>query len=245
MNLSIVLPIYNEVENIARMGKELLPVVTDLARSNKVEVIFVDDGSTDGTSQAIQATFMDVNRNNLQFLIQRHAKNQGLGAALRTGFRAASADVIVTTDSDGSYDFAEIPGLLTYLKQGVSIVTASPYHPDGNVEGVSKFRIILSRGSSLLYRLLVNWRIYTYTSLFRAYHRDVIEKISFECNGYRAVTEILVKGLLQGYPVVEYPTTLHKRTLGSSKVKLLRTIFDHMSFQALVLIHRLNPKTIL
>jgi dolichol-phosphate mannosyltransferase len=121
-------------------------------------------------------------------------------------------------------------------------VTASPYHPDGKVEGVSGYRILLSRGSSLLYRILVDWWVCTYTSLFRAYRREVIENITFECNGYRAVTEILVKAILQGYRVAEYPTTLHKRTLGSSKVKLLRTIIDHMNFQALVLFHRLSLK---
>jgi dolichol-phosphate mannosyltransferase len=115
MNLSIVLPTYNEVENVARMGKELLPIVTDLARSSKVEVIFVDDGSTDGTSQAIEATFMGVNRNNLRFLIERHPKNQGLGAALRTGFRATSEDVIITiipsyTGSKYRDSFALSPG---------------------------------------------------------------------------------------------------------------------------------------
>jgi dolichol-phosphate mannosyltransferase len=244
MKVAIILPVYNEIENIAKLEQEFLPIVKKLAQSNDVEVIFVDDGSTDGTYQAIQATFMEVDRNNLRFSIQRHPNNQGLGAALRTGFKAASADFIVTTDSDGSYSYTEIPALLSCLQNGASIVTASPYHANGKVEGVPGYRILLSRSSSLLYRILVDWRVCTYTSLFRVYRREVIDNITFECNGYRAVTEILVKGLLKGYCVVEYPATLHKRALGSSKVKLLRTILEHISFQALVLFHRLSLKPI-
>jgi dolichol-phosphate mannosyltransferase len=94
----------------------------------------------------------------------------------------------------------------------------------------------------LIYRLLVDWRIRTYTCLFRAYRREAIEDVSFDCDDFQAVTEILVKGMLLGYRVAEYPAILYKRSLGVSKVKLARTIIDHLRFQALVLLHRLSLK---
>ncbi|MDW8068671.1 MAG: glycosyltransferase family 2 protein [Anaerolineae bacterium] len=240
MDLSIVIPCYNEIENIAKMRAELLPVVAELARTHSLEVIFVDDGSTDGTWQALVETFGGYGGAQLAFRFERHPVNRGLGAAIRTGFAASSGKVIITTDSDGTYPFSEIPALLSCLTHGVDIVTASPYHPAGGIKGVPMYRLILSRGSSILYRLLVNWQIHTYTALFRAYRREVIERVSFQSNGFLAGTEILVKAMLMGYHVAEHPAVLYSRAFGTSKAKLIRTILAHLGFQARILLHRLH-----
>ncbi len=240
MDISIVIPCYNEEENIPRIQREFLPVAIGLTRTRSVEVIFVDDGSTDGTWQALTHTFGNKSDGPVTFRVERHGTNRGLGAALRTGFSVARGEVIVTTDSDGTYQFVEIPALLSYLKPGISLVTASPYHPLGGVEGVPAYRLVLSKGSSLIYRLLVNRRIHTYTSLFRAYRREVVERISFQSDGFLAGTELMVKAMLMGYQVAEYPAVLHSRAFGTSKAKLVRTILAHLRFQARVLFHRLG-----
>ncbi len=242
MNLSIVMPLFNEVENVPRIQAELLPVVRELAVAHNVEVIFVDDGSTDGTHTELSRSFINMGGPRLVFAIARHPANRGLGAALRTGFAAARGEVIVSVDCDGSYRFEEIPGLTFCLGPQVDVVTASPYHADGAAEGVPALRLLLSRGCSLLYRVLVSWRIRTYTSLFRAYRRQVIENVPFENNGYQAVTELLVKAMLKGYRAVEYPTVLRKRAVGVSKAKLLRTVKDHLRFQASIVLDRLKLK---
>ena len=240
MKLSIVIPLFNEVLNIPRISMELLPVVRELAVMHWVEVIFVDDGSTDGTHAELSRTFLDAGGPRLRFVISRHPTNQGLGAALRTGFASSRGEIIVTVDSDGSYEFKEIPALVLCMNTDVDIVTASPYHRDGRVEGVPARRLILSEGCSLIYRMLVDWRIRTYTSLFRAYRREVVERVSFESDGYQAVTEVLVKALRLGYRVKEYPTVLRMRSLGSSKANLVGTIKEHLTFQWSVLLDRVN-----
>ncbi len=240
MDLSIVIPCYNEAENISKMRTDFLPVVAELAKSYSLEVVFVDDGSTDETWQALTDTFGAGNEAQVSFRFERHEVNRGLGAAIRTGLAAARGEVIVTTDSDGTYKFSEIPTLLSYLTPDVDIVTASPYHPAGGVEGVPAYRLVLSQGSSIIYRFLVNWRVHTYTCLFRAYRRKVIERVSFSSNGFLAGTEILVKAMLMGYRVAEYPAVLYSRVFGTSKAKLMRTILAHLGFQARVLLHRLN-----
>lgn len=240
MDLSIIVPCYNEVENIPKIKRELFPVLAELARTYRLEVIFVDDGSRDGTWQALRETFASSNEAPVTVRFERHQVNRGLGAAIRTGFAAANGQLIVTTDSDGTYKFTTIPELLSLLTPNVDIVTASPYHPRGGVAGVPGYRLLLSRGSSLLYRLLVNWRVHTYTALFRAYRRAVIDTVPFESNGYLAGTEILVNGMLKGYQVAEYPAVLHSRVLGTSKAKLARTIWAHLRFQERILLHRLN-----
>jgi dolichol-phosphate mannosyltransferase len=239
MDLSVVIPYYNEIDNVAKLRDELLPVIARLAETCQAEVVFVDDGSTDGTYQALVDTLGNGTAQ-VSLRYERHEVNRGLGAALRTGFAAACGEVIVSTDSDGTYRFSEIPALLSCLTPEVDIVTASPYHPRGGVAGVPGYRLVLSRGSSAIYRILVRWSIHTYTCLFRAYRRRVIERVPFQSDGFLAGTELLVNGMLMGYRVAEYPAVLYSRAGGTSKAKLVRTIRAHLGFQGRVLLRRLG-----
>jgi dolichol-phosphate mannosyltransferase len=242
MDLSIIIPCYNEVENVPKLQKEFLPIALGLAETRSVEVVFVDDGSTDGTYRALVEAFGEDGERGVLLRFEQHRVNRGLGAALRTGFGAARGEIVVTTDSDGTYKFSEVPALLSCLTSGVDIVTASPYHPAGGVAGVPAYRLLFSRGCSAIYRLLVSWRVYTYTCLFRAYRRDVIQNVAFVSNGFLAGTELMVKAMLMGYRVAEYPAVLYRRAHGESKAKLVRTVLAHLKFQAYVLGNRLSPR---
>jgi dolichol-phosphate mannosyltransferase len=246
--LSIIIPCYNEEESLPTLPATLLPVLRDLLGLPvgglepvaAIEVIFVDDGSRDETWLLLRDIFGRLNEPQITFRFAQHATNRGLGAALRTGFDAAQGDVVVTTDSDGTYRFDTIPALLARLTPGVDIVTASPYAPGGDVANVPGYRLLLSRGSSLIYRLVVDWHIYCYTALFRAYRRHVIKRVPFASDGFLAGTELMVKAMLSGARVVEYPTVLHARAAGVSKAKLLRTMRAHLAFQRDVVLHRLG-----
>jgi dolichol-phosphate mannosyltransferase len=240
MDLSIIVPCYNEAENVDKIRSELLPVALELTHTRSLEIIFVDDGSTDDTWQMLNHTFGSIRELPLEIRFERHEVNRGLGAALRTGFDAAGGQVVVTTDSDGTYEFSEIPKLLSCLTSDTDIVTASPYHPAGDVVGVPGYRLVLSRGSSAIYRFLADRRIHTYTSLFRAYRCQVVKDVSFDSDGYLAGTELMVKAMLTGYRVTEYPAVLHSRVFGASKAKLARTVLAHLRFQGGVLLHRLR-----
>ncbi len=238
--VSVIIPCFNEEENVGKMRDELLPVLEQMATQYNLQIIFVDDGSTDCTLASLENTFQPAGNSAMHFVFLKHEKNCGLGAALRTGFSAVSGDLVVTTDSDGTYKFSTIPSMLEYLKPGVDMVTASPYHPDGDVVGVPKYRLILSQGASFLYRVLVNWKIHTYTCLFRAYRREVIDTISFQSDGFLAGTELMVKGMLKGYGVAEFPAVLYSRVFGTSKARLVRTIKAHLGFQWRVFLHRVR-----
>jgi dolichol-phosphate mannosyltransferase len=241
MDLSIVVPCFNETDNVSTLITGFVPVVEELARGRSVEVIFVDDGSRDGTWRALHEAFAG---GSWPFAVrfEQHATNRGLGAAIRTGLAASQGDVVVTTDSDGTYKFTDIPPLVERLGPDIDVVTASPYHPEGGVAGVPAYRLVLSRGSSLLYRLLVDWRVHTYTSLLRAYRRRVVSTVPFDSDGFLAGTEILVKGMLMGYRVVEFPAVLHARAFGVSKAKIARTIRAHLWFQVRIFLHRVGVR---
>lgn len=252
MKISIVVPCYNEVDNIENLDHEFFPIAEGLLGArllddkviHGVEVVFVDDGSNDKTSDVLRSAFAGRGRDNFVLKFEKHEVNRGLGAAIRTGFNASTGDIIVTTDSDGTYKFSTIPSLIASMKNGVDIITASPYHPQGEVVGVPAYRIFLSRGSSLLYRLLLKWNIYTYTALYRGYRRKVIEDISFKADDYLAGTELMVKAMLKGYTVAEYPAALHRRVFGVSKARLMQTIRSHLRFQTGLLLHRLRIRSL-
>jgi dolichol-phosphate mannosyltransferase len=237
-DLSIIIPCYNEADGIAAMRERLIAVLPSLRRRGSIELILVDDGSADGTGDLLTQTFGDWP----EVIIARHAQNQGLGAALRTGLAQTSGAVIVTTDSDGTYPFAHIPALLDKLQPGVDVVTASPYHPEGGVANVQAYRIFISKSASLLYRALLDRRIHTYTALFRAYRREVIETISprITHNGFLMVTQMLVEAILAGYRVAEFPTTLQVRQVGASKARIVRITKTHLRYMAELVGRRLR-----
>jgi dolichol-phosphate mannosyltransferase len=114
----------------------------------------------------------------------------------------------------------------------VDIVVASPYHPHGRVLNVPPYRRTLSRTASLLYRALVERRIHTYTSMFRAYRGHVVRTVRFDDTGFLAVAELLVNAIRSGHRVTEYPSTLRARMEGSSKARLARITAAHLRFMA-------------
>lgn len=250
MKLSVVVPCFNEEDNIDKLKTEFFPVIEKLLGSeidggkiDAIEIIFVDDGSKDDTYNALKDAFGSYTHTSISVKFEKHEFNRGLGAAMRTGFGAVTGDIIITTDSDGTYHFSTIPSLLEHLKGKVSIVTASPYHPKGDVVGVPGYRIFLSRGSSLLYRILLSWRVHTYTALYRAYRREVIDSVSFAADDFLGGTELMVKAMLKGYQVDEFPAALHQRMFGVSKAKLVRTIKSHLNFQGRLVLHRLKIRS--
>ena len=239
--LSIVIPCFNEEDALPQLEQRLPEVLDKLAsRFAKVEVLFVDDGSTDRTLQLLRERFSQDRR----FRVLVHERNRGLGAALRTGFAASHSDVVVTTDADGTYEFGEILGMTALLTSDIDIVTASPYHPEGGVDGVPAYRLILSQGASLVYRLMLDHRLHTYTAMFRAYRRHVLDAVQFSSPGYLAMAELLSEALLQGFAVAEFPTVLHVRKYGQSKARVARILRDHLRFQAglipRAIIHRIT-----
>ena len=167
--LSLIIPCYNEEDGIKNLHERLMPVISDLSKRYSVELLFIDDGSTDKTNEMLQKYFGQTKSTK----IIKHNKNLNLGAAFRTGFAKASGDIIVTLDSDCTYRPEEIPNLLEQINSNnFDIITGSPYHPKGGVENVPAYRIFLSKSVSILYKIATGKNIYTFTSMFRAYKKE-------------------------------------------------------------------------
>ncbi|HEX9005826.1 MAG TPA: glycosyltransferase family 2 protein [Bacteroidota bacterium] len=230
---TLIIPCYNEVDGIPMLCRRLAPVIDRLRQEGHVDVLFVDDGSFDGTAGAIGREAVG-----LPYQIISHETNRGIGAALKSAFARTAAQEIVTIDSDCTYDPAAVHTLLALLREGNDIVTASPYHPLGAVVDVPRWRLLLSKSLSLLYGLVLPRRLATYTSCFRAYRGDVIGKLSAPSDGFLAVTELLVSGILAGAAVAELPAVLTRRRFGRSKLRTLRVILGHLKLICTVIIWR-------
>lgn len=229
---------HNEAEALPTFRAQLddaLAVLADRLRigPDEIEVVVVDDGSTDDTGAGVMAIAPG-----RPIRLVRHEQRRGLGAALWTGFGAASGATIVTVDADCTYPLVEIVDLLALLDPDTSIVTASPYHPAGGVEGVPPLRLFLSRTLSRLYNVVLRTHLHTYTAMFRAYRRAALADVPRRSDGFVAVTEMLVFPLLAGHRVREHPTVLHRRQTGVSKIRVARVIREHLRFLAWLAVRR-------
>ncbi|OGC04935.1 hypothetical protein A2276_03150 [candidate division WOR-1 bacterium RIFOXYA12_FULL_43_27] len=223
--LSISIPFLDEEQGISILHSRISPVIKQLEENYEVELILIDDGSTDSTFDLLKQFFS-------QAKIIRHPKNLGIGAAMRSGFDAFSGDYIVFLDSDCTFAPEEICAMLEIISKDdkIDVVSASPYHPKGGVEGVPVWRLVFSKGASWLYRRLVSDRIYTYTSFMRIYKREAANKLKFENNGFIAVTEVMVRSIYLGLNIVEYPAVLSVRKYGRSKIKVFKVVMEHLRF---------------
>lgn len=226
MKVSLLVPCFNEEEGLPNLFSTLDKLSLILEESYQTEIILVDDGSQDNTYKMLQ----DYAKEKETVKVLKHGKNRGLGAALKTGFASASGSVIITFDSDLTYDPLETPKLLGLMDEATDIVSGSPYHPDGKQENVPTLRLFLSRGLSKIYRVVLHSNIYTFSGMFRAYRSSSLKKIPFEADDFLATTEILVKAIKRGFKIKEYPTTLHTRQAGASKLKILYMIRRHLRF---------------
>src|SRR5262249_13769621 len=195
--------------------------------------------STDDTYAALSRVAPE-----LQGRVIRHERNRGIAEAFRTGFQAAGGDIVGTMDADCTFDPMDLVPMVEQLEStGVDIVVGSHYHPDGGVEGVPGWRILLRRGASLLYRRLVPVKLYTYTGCLRVFRRDAARRLEFRDPGFLGVAEMLVSGLLQGQKVVERPVVLRRRVTGVSKMRTARVVRDHARYMFRLLARRVAGAT--
>jgi dolichol-phosphate mannosyltransferase len=223
--VAIIVPCWNEEAVLPALLERLDRL---LGENPTWEVLFVDDGSTDRTFGLLE----EASRRQARMRVQRHPRNMGLGAALRTGFAAVSAPVICTLDADCTYPPERLTDLVAALERGADLATGSPWHPDNPQCEGRPWRIFLSRLVSRRYRQIARVEVHTFTCLFRAYRAKVLRQVSFKQNGFAAVAEILVRAALMGFRIAEVPMPLRPRACGVSKMNVGGSILAHLRLLA-------------
>ena len=212
----MVIPTYNEAMNITR----LITGIRETLERRPHHIIVVDDGSVDGTREAIRALGDGYHVE----VINRGVKT-GLGSALVCGLKTAVAyhpSMVVTMDADLSHDPSEIPRLLDAFNPGV-LVVGSRYVEKGGWEGFDPSRILISKTANRLSDRLLGTGVRDCTSGFRLYPSEMVEAIlpRLRSAGYDIQVEALYECTKMGYAAVEVPISFHRRRGGKSKLGLV------------------------
>ncbi len=228
--LSVIIPCYNEEENLRMYKKELFPHL-DALKEN-YEIILVNDGSKDNTLKEMQK----IKKRERNIKVISYQPNGGLGYAVRQGIKAAKGDITITLDSDLTFHPSVIPRLLKRYKKGdVHCVIGSP-----NLEGYDKsvplYRIILSKGANLIYRIILGEKITAVSPIFRVYNTKELQKLKLESNKFQINSEILFKLLKNKCNVAEVPAKLTVRVHGESKLDNKKEIINHLKLMGKMLV---------
>ncbi|CBZ56380.1 hypothetical protein NCLIV_068040 [Neospora caninum Liverpool] len=214
---SVILPAYNERENIPYM---VWMLVDTFKKSNlDFEIVLVDDNSPDGTAAAY-IELQKIFRGERLLLLERPGK-LGLGSAYVDGLKKTTGDFIILMDADFSHHPKFIPEFIKKQKEGdFDVVTGSRYIKGGGVCGWDAKRIIISRGANFLAQTLLNPRVSDLTGSFRLFKRKALEDIMTRIvsKGYVFQMEVAVRARQLGYTIGEVPITFVDRIYGESKL---------------------------
>lgn len=209
--LSIIIPTYNESENILNLLESIRSRVTI-----STEVIVVDDNSPDGTADLVEQYARSIKGDGLSIKILRRGSKQGLISAIVHGLRSAEGRNIVVMDADLSHPSDLIPVMADELMNGYDIVVASRYVDGGATVNWSIRRKIISRVANLMARFMLGLDVKDAVSGFFACKRHILDGIEFDTRGYKMLLEILVKA--RGARVKEIPYIFVNRSKGKSKL---------------------------
>ncbi|MXY61573.1 MAG: glycosyltransferase family 2 protein [Cenarchaeum sp. SB0665_bin_23] len=212
--VSIILPTYNESQNILRILHSIEKSIPDAISA---QTIVVDDNSPDGTGRIVEEYLRNMigTVGYTVEIIHRRAKTS-LGSAILHGIQHARGDTIIVMDSDFSHPPNIIPKLIEALRTRCDIVVASRYIRGGKIDGWPVKRKIISRFGTIIAKNVLNIKAADPMSGFFAFRKNLLEGIIFDGLGFKILMEILVK--VQGARIVEIPYTFQDRERGDSKL---------------------------
>jgi glycosyltransferase involved in cell wall biosynthesis len=222
VKLSIVMPVYNEIETITEIVRRVrvvqltVPVGYGADNSSAVvfdrEIVIVDDGSTDGTREVLHAL-----EGKPDMTIVVHERNQGKGGAVRTGLQHASGDVIVIQDADLEYDPRDYPALLQPIVEGRAQVVYGSRFRGGPTKTMFFWHMVGNQFLTLVTNLLYNTILSDMETGYKAFTREVAEQLDLRARGWGFDPEITAQILKRGYRIYEVPISYTGREFGEGK----------------------------
>lgn len=225
-SLSVVVPLYNERESLVPLHARLAQVLGDTAH----EVVFVDDGSRDGSAQVLET----IQATDSRVRVVRFGRNFGKAAALAAGLQEARGQVIVTMDADLQDDPAEIPRLVSTLEEGYDLVSG---WKKGRQDPASK--TIPSRLFNWTTARLTGVPLHDFNSGFKAYRRPVVEHLDLYGELHRFIPAMLY---WKGFRVTEIPVVHHPRRWGKSKYGARRFLAGFLDLVTVLFLTRFRHR---
>lgn len=217
--ISIVMPAFNEEENIERTVRDCFSALKKMCSSG--EVVVTDDGSTDNTRNILE----NLRKEFPDLKIVIHKENIGYGEALKDAVLAASGRYILSIDSDGQFDISEMSILIEEQKKGYDVVTGFRKKKKDTF-----FKIFADRGLNLIVRLMFGINYYDTNCAFKLYSPGVLDKINIEARGYQTPTEILMKLHTLGFKIGQVGISHFPRQKGKSALNTFCTIYQMFLF---------------
>lgn len=217
MKISVVIPTYNEKDNLS----ELLPKIFDVFKRHNLDgdVVVVDDSSPDKTADEVRRL-----KSLYPIKLIERQKKMGLGSAYIVGFKEAlesGSEIIFEMDADLSHDPTKIPTFIEKLNEGCDVVIGSRLVEGGSVVGWGWHRKLVSFGGNLIGRTIAGIDTSDLTSGYRSYRSNVLNSIDFDkvkSKSYDFQIEMLARSIRKGFIVRSIPITFHDRTRGKSKL---------------------------
>ncbi|RFA27168.1 hypothetical protein CAI21_15060 [Alkalilimnicola ehrlichii] len=200
--VSVVIPIYNEVGSLERVVGGVAAALPELAVEH--EIVLVDDGSSDGSGAIVDRLVAESS----VVKAFKHDKRQGYGAALRTGFAAASKDWVVLFPADGQFDISELRGLLQRGSSADLVVGYRRLRRDGIVRALNAW--LWNRAV----RLRVGYLCQDIDCGFKLFRREIFDQVRLSCDSAAIDTELLMQARSQGYVIDEIEVTHRPRLAG-------------------------------
>ena len=208
MKLSVIVPAYNEEETIDEIINRVRAV--DLGEVD-LEMVIVDDASTDGTPERLKTY-----RGEAGITVLRHDSNRGKGAAIRTGLDSASGDLVVIQDADLEYDPNDYPRLIKPIIDGdADVVFGSRFA--GSVQNMRYINVVANKVLALAATLLFGKRITDEATCYKVLATDTLRSFDLQCERFEFCPEVTAKTLRRGYRLVEVPITYRARTFETGK----------------------------
>lgn len=236
--LYIIIPVFNEEENISALFHSCRVLAGEVTDRFDVSFILVDDGSSDNTLEFIKNEVKE-----LPLEVLSHKENQGPGAAFATAFswlseRIGSDDWVITMEGDNTSRSELIQVMLSRSKEGFDVVLASPYMYGGGFTETTFLRRFLSSGANLLVKDLLGIQgILTVSSFFRLYRGSAIVRMQrifspriIERSGFESMVELIMKMTMLELPISEVAMQLDSSLRqGKSKMRIFRTVRGYLT----------------
>lgn len=206
MKLSVVIPVYNEVNTI----EEIIRRVE--AQKVASEILVIDDGSIDGTRQVLES----FNRKNLVRVIL-HEHNQGKGAAVRTGIENTTGEVILIQDADLEYDPRDYPSLLQPIKEGIADVVYGSRFLGGPRRSVMFWHMVANKLLTFMTNLLYNTILSDMETGYKVFKQEVVKDLHLRANRFDFEPEFTAKILKRKVRVYEVPISFNPRDYEEGK----------------------------
>ena len=206
MKLSVIIPVYNEIESIQEILKRVK--ATNLAS----EIIVVDDGSKDGTRDILKT--LD-GKEGVRVIL--HEKNQGKGAAVRTGIHAAEGEILLIQDADLEYDPRDYPALLKPIEEGIADVVYGSRFLGGPRRVAMFWHMIANYLLTFMTNVLYDTILTDMETGYKAFRRKVIEGMTLHSNSFNFEPEFTAKALKRHYRIFEVPISFNPRDYTQGK----------------------------